>query len=130
MPRTKRRPSTKFVPHLHVNSILSMWKFLSRVRYPVILFYLHLKLLAFRLFSGPVSSSSSNHSFWLKIRPMVAQSQRARSFDAEQLGLSRFESFSPSLKTQMGKKFSFVFFLGQSRDNSARIKANSWRNVQ
>ena len=41
---------------------------------------------------------------------MVAQSQRPRSFDAEQLGLPRFESFSPSLKTQMGKKFSFVFF--------------------
>ena len=41
---------------------------------------------------------------------MVAQSQRPRSFDAEQLGLPRFESFSPSLKTQMDKKFSFVFF--------------------
>ena len=53
-----------------------------------------------RPFSGPVSSSFSNHSFWLKIRPMVAQ----------QLGLPKFESFSPSLKTQMGKKFSFVFF--------------------
>ena len=110
MPQTKRRPSTKFVPHLHVSSILSMWKFLCHVRYPVILFYLHLKLLAFHLFSRPVSSSSSNHSFWLKIRSMVAQSQRPRSFDAEQFGLPRFESFSPSLKTQMGKKFSFVFF--------------------
>ena len=130
MPRTKRRPSTKFVPHLHVSSILSMWKFLSRVRYPVILFYLHLKLLAFRLFSGPVSLSSSNHSFWLKIRPMVAQSRRPRSFDAEQLVLPRFESFSPSLNTANGQEVFFRFFLGQSRDNSPRIKANSWRNVQ